>query len=178
MATCPASRAHRERLLYIVIPVLLMGLLADQASKSWASRRAVEPRILVPGYLAAYSVPNAGGILGLGRDGSRTATISALLGIACATLLVRIAYSDRGRWRAADCLAGALVLAGIFGNTLDRLALGHVRDFLVTWAIPTFVFNVADLLVVAGGACLLMARYGDHRRVRSEPGLLRRAAGG
>jgi lipoprotein signal peptidase len=91
---------------------------------------------------------------------------------------MRIAYADRGRWRRADCLAGALLLAGILGNTLDRLALGHVRDFLVTWAIPTLAFNLADLLVVAGGAALLIARFRDHRRSRSGLGLMRRAAAG
>src|SRR3954469_7853507 len=168
MATCDASPASRGRFLHIVIPVLLMGVLTDQASKSWASLRAAEPRILVPGYLAAYSVPNAGSILGLGRDQARTSTVFALLGIACATLLVRIAYADRGRWRGADCLAGALLLAGIFGNTVDRLALGYVRDFLVTWALPSLVFNVADLLVVLGGVFLLMARYSGCRRSRPD----------
>ena len=34
-----------------VAPVLLVGVLADQTSKSWAFLRAVEPRMLVPGYL-------------------------------------------------------------------------------------------------------------------------------
>jgi lipoprotein signal peptidase len=165
MATCDASLSCRMRFLYIVIPVLLMGLLTDQASKSWASLRAAEPRILLPGYLAAYSVRNAGSLLGFGGDQARTNTVFALLSVACATLLVRIAYAVRSQLREADFLAGALVLAGIFGNTVDRLALGYVRDFLVTWAIPTLAFNVADLLLVVGVASLFMARYGAGARV-------------
>jgi lipoprotein signal peptidase len=176
MATSDPSPAPRKRFLCIVIPVLLMGVLTDQASKSWASLQAAEPRMLVPGYLAAYSVSNAGSILGLGRDQDRTSKVFALLGIACATLLIRIAYADRGRWRGTDCLAGALLLAGIFGNTVDRLALGHVRDFLVAWAIPTLAFNVADLLVVVGGASLLMARYCGRRRSRPDLGFTGGAA--
>jgi lipoprotein signal peptidase len=60
-----------------------------------------------------------------------------------------------------------LLLAGIFNNTLDRLVLGNVRDFLVTWAVPTIAFNVADLLAVAGGALLLATRYCDYRRARA-----------
>ncbi len=51
---------------------------------------------------------------------------------------------------------GALLLAGIFGNTADRLAPGDVRDFLATWTLPSVAFKVADLLVV-GGATILMA---------------------
>jgi lipoprotein signal peptidase len=176
MATRDTSPAPRERFLYLVLPVLLMGILTDQASKSWASFGAAEPRILVPGYLAAYSVPNAGCVLGFGREQARTSTVLALLGFACASLLIRIAYADRGRWRGADCLAGALLFAGIFGNTVDRLALGHVRDFLITWAFPTLAFNIADLLLVAGGTSLLMARYCDYRRARSALGFTGRAA--
>jgi len=170
MATYDASPATRTYFLYIVVPVLLMGILADQASKSWASLRAAEPRVLVPGYIAAYSVPNAGIIMGFGRDQARTSPVFALLGIACAALLARIAYAERDRWRVTDNLAGALLLAGIFGNTVDRLALGHVRDFLVTWAIPTLAFNVADLLVVVGSASLLIARYRGGRRSRPDLG--------
>ncbi len=106
MATRYASPDPRRRFHSIVMSVLLLGVLTDQASKSWASLRAAEPRILVPGYLGAYAVPNAGSLLGLGRDRARTSTAFALLGIACVTLLVRVVYADPGRWRGADCLAG------------------------------------------------------------------------
>jgi lipoprotein signal peptidase len=176
MTTRDTSPAPRERFLYIVIAVLVIGILTDQASKSWASLRAAEPRMLVPGYLAAYSVPNAGGLLGLGGAQAGINTVFALLGIACATLLVWIACAVWGQLRGAHGLAGAAVLAGIFGNTLDRVALGHVRDFLVTWAVPTLAFNVADVLLVVGGAALLMARCCDGRRARSDLGFTRRAA--
>ncbi len=176
MAPIDASHATRARFLYIVVPVLFMGIVADQASKSWASIGAAEPRVLVPGYLVAYSVPNAGALLGLGFDQARTSRVFALLGVVCGTLLARILYAERGPWRAADCLAGALLFAGIVGNTVDRLALGHVRDFLVTWAIPTLVFNVADLFLVVGCASLLMARYRGGRRFRPELAFTARAA--
>ncbi len=51
---------------------------------------------------------------------------------------------------------GALLLAGIYGNTTDRLALGDVRDFLATWALLSVAFSFADLLVF-GGVSILMA---------------------
>jgi hypothetical protein len=35
MAPCDASPATHKRFLYLAIPVLLIGVLADQASKSW-----------------------------------------------------------------------------------------------------------------------------------------------
>jgi signal peptidase II len=150
------------------MPVLIMGLLADQASKFWASHQAAQPRVLVAGYLAACSVPNAGSILGYGGDYASTSILLALLGIASAMLLVQFACTDRWRWQGPEFLASALVMAGIVGNTVDRLALGHVRDFLVTSATPTLVFNVADLLVVVGSVSLLMARCSSSWRCRSK----------
>jgi lipoprotein signal peptidase len=170
MTITGANHATRKHLVYVVAPVLLMGVLADQTSKSWASLRAVEPRVLVPGYLAAYSVPNAGMILGLGRGQTQTSPVFACLGIICATLSARVALADRVRWPGANGLAGALLLAGILGNTVDRLALGHVRDFLVTWAMPTVAFNVADLLVVIGCASLFMVRSCSSGRARTHFG--------
>jgi lipoprotein signal peptidase len=157
-----------NRLLSIVGPVLLMGVVADQASKSWATCHAHRPRILVPGYIAACAVPNPGIMLGLGRDRALTGAAVALVGVVCTLLPVRIAHADRGRSPGADYLGVALLLAGLLGNTADRLALGHVRDFLVVWALPTLAFNVSDLLLVVGGASLLMAACRGRRRARPD----------
>lgn len=169
MATSDESPLTGKRSTYLVIAVLLIGVVGDQASKSWATLRAEEPRVLVPGYVVACAIPNTGMILGVGGDQAMTGRVFGLLGVACAALVVRVAL--KGRWKGADWLAGAVLLAGILGNTADRLALGHVRDFLVTRATPTIAFNVADLLVVIGGAMLLVARFFGMRRTRSNFGL-------
>jgi signal peptidase II len=158
MVTHPADSSPRWRLLPIFAPVLLTGILADQASKAWAASGAVQPRALVPGYLVAYAVPNTGIVTGLSRDNAQTVPASTLLSLACAAWLARVAYRDRKCWRWADWLACSLLLTGILGNVIDRVALGYVRDFLVTRALPTLVFNLADVLVVAGIAGLLLAR--------------------
>ena len=41
----------------------------------------------------------------------------------------------------------AFVAGGMIGNTLDRIRLGSVRDFLVT---PWAIVNIADIAVAAG----------------------------
>ena len=172
MATYPVSRGPHKQFFFLIVPVLVIGVLADQASKSWACFQAVEPRFLVPGYVIAYVVPNAGAFLGLCDDRAWANMAFVLLGIGCAGLLSRLSCTDRVPWQRADCLAGAILLAGIFGNDIDRVALGYVRDFLVTWAIPSLAFNVADLLVVVGAAFLFMARYRGGRRSRPDLGHL------
>ena len=101
-------------------------------------------------------------MLGIGRDLGLIAPLFGLLGFGWIAWLTRSAYKDRRRWRGIDALACGLLLAGIVGNTADRLALGYVRDFLVTSAAPGLCFNIADLYVIVGGVALVIARvYGD-----------------
>jgi len=63
------------------------------------------------------------------------------------------------------CFALALVLGGAVGNVIDRLAYGHVIDFLDfhwDWLEPLFfrghfpAFNVADSAISVGTACLIL----------------------
>ena len=68
-------------------------------------------------------------------------------------------YIAREIWlrRAPDlarALGYALVLAGALGNLIDRIALGHVVDFVLMhaygWAFPAY--NVADVCITFGVA--------------------------
>jgi lipoprotein signal peptidase len=49
------------------------------------------------------------------------------------------------------------VVAGALGNTADRLMLGFVRDFLVLAPRPHDIFNLADVLMLAGAASLALS---------------------
>jgi signal peptidase II len=55
-------------------------------------------------------------------------------------------------------LALALILGGAIGNVIDRIAYGHVIDFLdfhvAGWHWPAF--NVADSAIVCGAALLIL----------------------
>ena len=49
-----------------------------------------------------------------------------------------------------------LILLGAFSNLFDRIFFGHTLDYFL---VLTSIFNLADVLVVAGaGLCLLMMR--------------------
>ena len=63
------------------------------------------------------------------------------------------------------CFALALVLGGAVGNVIDRIAYGHVVDFLDfhwDWLEPLFfqghfpAFNVADSAISVGAVCLIL----------------------
>ncbi|MGO9873977.1 MAG: signal peptidase II [Acidimicrobiia bacterium] len=59
----------------------------------------------------------------------------------------------------------ALVAGGMVGNTIDRIRLGSVRDFLVT---PWAIINLADIAVAAGivGVIFTLAARVPRRRVQ------------
>ena len=63
------------------------------------------------------------------------------------------------------CFALALVLGGAVGTVIDRIAYGHVVDFLDfhwDWLSPVFfqghfpAFNVADSAISVGAVCLIL----------------------
>ncbi len=86
----------------------------------------------------------------------------AMAVVATSALLALWFRRRRGTW--PEHAGFALVVAGALGNALDRVARGHVVDFIHVRFWP--VFNVADILVVAGGMLLLLvyARRGPRSR--------------
>jgi signal peptidase II len=84
----------------------------------------------------------------------------ALLALkAVAVALLWIWLSRAGSRLAA--LSLGLIIGGAIGNGIDRLAYGAVADFVLlhietaTWSFNWYVFNLADVAIVAGVAGLL-----------------------
>ncbi|MEP6608325.1 MAG: signal peptidase II [Burkholderiaceae bacterium] len=65
-------------------------------------------------------------------------------------------------------LALAMILGGAVGNVIDRIAYGHVIDFLDfhwhDWHFPAF--NLADSSIVGGAALLIIDELRRVRRAR------------
>lgn len=102
-------------------------------------------------------VENAGAFLSLGAHWPEWARRGAL-GAAVAAALVGIAIvAWRHRAGGTMPLGLCLILAGGASNLFDRIAWGHVVDFMVLRAGPlqTGVFNVADVAITAGVALVL-----------------------
>lgn len=64
----------------------------------------------------------------------------------------------------------SLVLGGALGNVIDRVAYGHVVDFIRVhygeWYFPAF--NVADSAITVGAVLLILDNLFDFRRARRE----------
>ena len=54
-----------------------------------------------------------------------------------------------------------MIIGGAIGNVIDRLAYGHVVDFLLfywqNWYYPAF--NIADSFICVGAVCLVIDSF-------------------
>ena len=78
------------------------------------------------------------------------------LGLGAAVFMLWMMHTNRTQQRLL--LALALILSGAIGNVIDRIAYGHVIDFLLfywqNWYYPAF--NVADSCITLGAILLIL----------------------
>jgi signal peptidase II len=140
----------------------LAALALDQASKIWllrvfdiAHRGAVK---LTPFFDLVLAL-NVGISFGWFQSDDQFAQIALMVIKAVAVIALAI-WMARSHTRLATIALG-LIIGGAVGNAIDRLAYGAVVDFAlfhVEIAGKTFnwyVFNFADVAIVAGVAALL-----------------------
>jgi signal peptidase II len=79
-----------------------------------------------------------------------------ILGLGAAVFMLWMMHNNRRHKRLL--LALALILSGALGNVIDRVAYGHVIDFLLfywrSWYYPAF--NVADSCITLGAILLIL----------------------
>jgi signal peptidase II len=91
-----------------------------------------------------------------------------LVGFKAAAVLLLWVWLARAENR-LSALALGLIIGGAAGNTIDRLLHGWVVDFVffhvsgADWRFNWYVFNLADVAIVAGVIGLLYESFfGDH----------------
>jgi signal peptidase II len=96
----------------------------------------------------------------------------ALLGIKVAAVILLWAWLSKAGGRLAALSLG-LIIGGAIGNGIDRLAYGWVVDFVffhvsgANWRFDWYVFNLADVAIVAGVAGLLYESVVAGRAVKA-----------
>ena len=149
------------QLRYGVIAAVVT-LVLDQASKLWllfgfdiAHRGAVK---LAP-FLHLVLAWNVGISFGWFQNDSPLAQIVLMLVKAVAVIVLAI-WMARSRTPIATIALG-LIIGGAIGNAIDRFAYGAVVDFALFHVqiggkpFNWYVFNLADVAIVAGVAALL-----------------------
>ena len=83
-----------------------------------------------------------------------------LLSVKALAVMLLLLWLTRAHTRLTG-LALGLIIGGAVGNAIDRLAYGWVADFVffhvstATWRFDWYVFNLADVAIVAGVIGLL-----------------------
>lgn len=152
-----------------VLCVLL--LLLDQISKIYvaaksgisgaANGQTVTVKELIEGFLNIDYCENEDGMMGIFRNlpNSRLIFIIATVVILAGIFVYLFVSKNRGKWLNA---ALALIISGAFGNFIDRIFLGYVRDMIhVIINIGgkeyfPYIFNVADMALVVGAIMLIL----------------------
>jgi len=150
--------------------VLTPGQLVEDPDYRLPWHPGVE--VVPPDLLDFHLVLNRGAVFGIGQHRRGVFIVLTVVAV-CAGLAVFAGWTDR-RGRLSHIAIG-LVLAGGVGNLYDRYLYGAVRDFLhmlprrhlpfdLSWPggstelIP-WVFNVADVLLLAGMALLMIQAF-------------------
>jgi len=153
--------------------VAALTALIDQGHKWWmilGFHIEEKGRVAVLPFLDLIYTKNTGISYSLfemkGQTGQLMLAAFALL--ASIALWVWIARAAASRLMAISL---ALILGGAIGNGLDRVTLGGVADFFLFHALghTWYVFNIADIAIVAGVIGLLYESYVVSRKDATKP---------
>lgn len=142
--------------------VVVAGVAIDQIGKQLADAflRGRGIVTVVDGFFELRYARNPGAFFSLGAElspGIRR-TVFVVASMAAVALITRL-YAKAERSQVALRWALMLLLAGALGNLVDRVLYGSVIDFVHLYWRGVFdwaTFNVADALIVAGLALLVV----------------------
>jgi len=157
----------------LVLTIALVGMILDQASKLWLLNGfdlALRGRVELLPVLDFVLVWNRGISYGLFQQDSVLGRY-LLAGFTLAAAVALWVWSVRSTTRLAT-VSIALLIGGALGNGIDRAVYGAVVDFVhfhyggFSW----YVFNLADVWIVAGVAGLLYDGFanGPNSAAKSE----------
>jgi signal peptidase II len=140
------------------VAIMLVALIADQLCKWWmiyVYKIGERGKVALTPFFDLIMVWNEGISYGLFPQGS-AAGRAVLIGIAVVAVLALIVWLARAERGLAAASIG-LIAGGAVGNAIDRTIYGAVADFfsLHAFGYYWYIFNIADVAIVAGVAGLL-----------------------
>ena len=139
--------------------IAALAVAADQISKALVVRGGATA--LLPGIVAVHPTANTGMAFSmLSGRGLLLIILTAALVAALAGWLILSRRPQPSGLRAGLWL----IVGGGLGNLIDRVAFGHVIDFIELEFIHFAVFNVADMAICIGAAAAAISVILDERR--------------
>lgn len=152
----PQLQASPPLTRWLVLAACL--LVADQLTKLWFdSALRYGDRLNVLPFFDFTLLYNRGAAFSfLADQAGWQRWFFTVLGLGASAFILWMMHKNRSQTRLL--LALALILSGALGNVIDRIAYGHVIDFLLfywqSWYYPAF--NVADSCITLGAILMIL----------------------
>ena len=169
-----ASRYLFGPLSWLGLVVAALTALADQSLKLWVIYGfdlAHRGRVALAPHVDLVLNWNTGISYGLFRDQGVVGQW-VLLGVKVVAVVLLWVWLTRAPSR-LSAIALGLIIGGAVGNAIDRLTFGAVADFVLlhittaSWHFEWYVFNLADVAIVAGVIGLLWDALIPHRAAKA-----------
>lgn len=149
--------------ILVVFSILFSTVACDQSTKAVMrdSLSVTGPLHYLWNHIHLLSAENPGAFLNLGADLPESWRFW-IFTISCTVFLAGLtAYILNSEPNPSALIGLTLILAGGFGNLIDRYTQGHVTDFilLTTGNLHTGIFNLADVAITGGAAILAFAQW-------------------
>jgi signal peptidase II len=153
----------RSARISIILALLLTTVGCDQVTKVFARSvlRLRPPASYLGDLFRIQYSENVGAFLSLGANLPEHYRFWIFSVIVVAFLGVGLVYLFLKPMPALSTVGFALILGGGVGNSIDRITLGHVTDFLNMGigSLRTGIFNVADMAVMAGIGIMMFETF-------------------
>ncbi|MEO1200007.1 MAG: signal peptidase II [Pseudomonadota bacterium] len=165
MPATPPTKVRRSALILGAL-VVLIALVIDQASKYWFLHIydiAEKSPVAVTPFFNFVMVWNYGisyGLFQQDTDFGRYALVAVKIVVSIGLTVWMVRTHDR-----LIAVSLGLIIGGAIGNAIDRVVYGAVADFFHFYvgSFSWYVFNLADVAVVAGVTLLLYDSFLRHR---------------
>jgi signal peptidase II len=152
-----ASRRNSAKLAAWLALALLL-ILIDQASKIYFNTafQYGERLNVLPVFDLTLMYNRGAAFSFLASEQGWQRWFFTLLGLGASAVIVFLLWRDPGKRRFG--LALTLILGGALGNVIDRIAYGHVVDFLLFYWKDAYypAFNIADTAITCGAILLVI----------------------
>ncbi|MCI8352132.1 MAG: signal peptidase II [Clostridia bacterium] len=161
---------NNKSLTYAIVIAIIL-LLLDQITKVIIINNNFNMTI-IKDILNIHTVQNTGGAFGVGEGNTGMFIITNLVVLG---LIIRFIYLQKDFMDKATLYTLFVILAGGFGNLIDRLSRGYVIDFINIFPSTNFPkFNLADIYITVGWTILafIFAMY-SYKEIKNSKKLKR-----
>lgn len=145
------KQKNKKIICGVIVIIVLLAL--DQIAKQIVSMSNANITI-IPNILTIQTIHNSGGAFGVAQGNIVMFIVTNLVVLG---LIIRFIYLQKDFMDKTTLYTLCVILAGGFGNLIDRVIRGYVVDFINLF--PTLnlpIFNIADIYITTGWIVLAL----------------------